>query len=163
MAKIYRPPNQRKLLQAYINWAQEREWQIEFSPNFQPGITRERAQKTLSQFWHHMNRQVFGCRRNGEPNATIKRMCFIEGDGHNLQVHYHCAVQLPPLRDGTESDENKAERIIRFCARLNRAWEQFSAAGHFTSCAPIRSLDGFTVYICKKSLSDSFCGMTSEL
>lgn len=163
MARPKTPPNQKRTLQAYINWTQLYDWKIEFSPNFLPDISRERARKMLKQFWEQVEVREFGHKRNGQSKAKIKRMCFIEGDGQNLQVHYHCAVQLPPLHSKIESAEERAQRLVRFCARLKMAWEQSQAAGHHTTCEPIKSFEGFTVYICKKSLSDSFCGMTSEL
>ena len=149
------------LIPAYIDWLRTVDWNIEFSPNFLPDISRERAQRILDNFLYKVDCAVHGKGGDEMPKKHVVRACFLEGHANSQNFHYHCAVQVPRLEN--ETAEQHLDRMLEFCAFLKALWKKETAAGHHTSCEPIRSYDGYTVYICKKVIAGSFCEVTTRL
>jgi hypothetical protein len=161
MSQFYKYKPMPNITPAYIKWIRTIDWEIEFSPNFLPDISRERAQRVFNSFWYKADCVVHGKNKDKQPNEHIIRSCFLEGEAKYQNFHYHCAVRMPVVAN--ETIEGHLDRKLEFCAFLMALWEKETAAGHHTSCAPIRSYNGYTVYICKKVMAGSFCEVTTRL
>ena len=155
----------RQVRAGYIAWMRAEKLDIELSMNFRDGVGRELAVRAARIFWQSIDCEIYGKKAVRKNNTRLKRACVLEGAVKNCNLHYHCAVQLPALMSGVESDEERSARMHEFCAFLISRWEEFWQAGRYSTCEPIDTVEGFTVYICKdvRRAEGSYCLETSTL